>query len=58
MTTYLLCIGSLDDAPARAAKSTGDDHDREQAAAAQALRQRTSPDRTLLERILNGLRRL
>lgn len=57
-TAYLPRIGSLDDNPASAPMSTDHDHDREQAAAAQALRQRTPPDGTLLERILNGLRRL
>lgn len=57
-TAYLPRIGSLDDSPTSSPMSTGDDCDREQAAAARALGQRTPPDRTLFERVLAGLRRL
>jgi hypothetical protein len=57
-TVYLPCIGCLDDSPTSAPMNTGDDHDREQAAAVQALRRHIPPDRTLLERVLDGLRRL
>ncbi len=57
-TGYFPRIGSLDDNLTNSPMITDENHDREQAAAAQALQQRTPPDWTLLERILNGLRRL
>jgi hypothetical protein len=58
VTQYLPRIGELDETPAIPPVKVNEEHEEEQAAALQALRQRTPPDETLFQRILDGLRRL
>jgi hypothetical protein len=53
VTQYLPRLGELDETPATPPVKVN-----EHAAALQALRQRTPPDETLFQRILDGLRRL
>jgi hypothetical protein len=57
-TQYLPRIGTLDEVPLNPPVKPHVNPEREQAAAVRALRQRTPPDQTLFERILDGLRRL
>jgi hypothetical protein len=57
-TEYLPRIGTLDHNGAGSLMGTDDNLQQQQSAAVKALQQRTPPDRTLVERVLDGLRRL
>jgi hypothetical protein len=58
VTAYLLCVGTLDPEQTDQASDSAGEHAAERAAATQAARQRTEPDHTFLQRVLDGLRRL
>ena len=57
-TKYLPRIGTLDHNDAGSLMGADDNLQQQQLDAVKALWQRTPPDRTLVERVLDGLRRL